>query len=284
MDDANSINAWQTIGHTGSKDILVRQLQSGKFSHAYLFLGPEGVGKKCLAMEFAKKVLGTENLANHPDFYMLDSQGEITVEQARGFMDALGFKPFVGAKKVAVVNNAQNLNVQSGNALLKSLEEPSPSTIIILIASSSSLLSTIVSRCQVFYFYPAPEQQLREFAQQAKLTVNPDMLALSFGRIGRLKELQNSPVMMQREQKYISSLGQLSQSSVAERLLAIAEYADLETEELQKVLQTWLFWQKFNLKTQILGFSRLQRLMDALEDLGQNLNKKLILQNLFLNI
>src|SRR5260221_2148399 len=83
---------------------------------------------------------------------MLDMEGEITVEPILDFIGKLRFKPFMGSKIIAIINNAKNLNLQSGNALLKTLEEPSPSSIIILVSSSGSVLPTVVSRCQVLNF------------------------------------------------------------------------------------------------------------------------------------
>ncbi len=62
---------WETFGHNQVKRILDLQLTSGRFAHAYLFLGPESVGKKMLALELAKKILGVSQLNNHPDFSLL---------------------------------------------------------------------------------------------------------------------------------------------------------------------------------------------------------------------
>src|SRR6185295_6471933 len=109
---------WETFGHKQIKNILDRQISSGVMPHAYLFLGAQDLGKRTLALEFAKKVLNTEKLENHPDFQILDVQGEIVVEQALDFMSKMSFKAFFGTKKVAIINNAENLNVQSSNALL----------------------------------------------------------------------------------------------------------------------------------------------------------------------
>ena len=143
---------WQTFGHNEIKNLLNKQISSGIFPHAYLFTGPEAVGKKNLALEFAKVVLKADKLENHPDFQILDSEGEIKIEQILEFIGKIGYKPFLGEKKVAIINNAQNLNTQSSSALLKTLEEPSESSVIILIAGSGNILSTISSRCQVLNF------------------------------------------------------------------------------------------------------------------------------------
>src|SRR6185369_16832179 len=150
---------WVSFGHEKVKSILEKQLAQGRFPHAYLFGGPEGLGKKQLALKFAQKILQTEKVLSHPDFQILDLEGEIGMESVLDFISGLSFKPFAGSHKVAVVNNAQNLNTQSSNALLKTLEEPAGGTIIILISSTTQLLATIVSRCQVFSFYGFSEKK-----------------------------------------------------------------------------------------------------------------------------
>src|SRR5574340_798591 len=114
-------SGWQTFGHESVKRVLDKQLKLKKFPHAYLFFGPEGVGKKTLALEFAAKILGAGNLSVHPDFQILEEADNIAVERTREFIASLGFKPLAAKYRVAVVNDAQNLSSQSGNALLKTL-------------------------------------------------------------------------------------------------------------------------------------------------------------------
>src|ERR1700722_14658809 len=100
------METWQTFGHENAKKILDLQLKSGKLAHAYLFAGPQGVGKKTLALELAGKILSSQNLPIHPDFAILDQTESISVERMQQFMEGLSFKPFLGAKKVAIINNA----------------------------------------------------------------------------------------------------------------------------------------------------------------------------------
>ena len=114
-------SSWTTFGFEAVKNILDKQMKAGKLAQAYLFCGPEGIGKKTLAVELAKKILQTENVSNHPDFQILSEEGEISVERVRQFIAGLSYKPFFAEKKVAIIDSAQNLNTQSGNALLKTL-------------------------------------------------------------------------------------------------------------------------------------------------------------------
>jgi len=274
---------WKTFGHENIKNLLSLQLGSGRLSHAYLFKGPEGIGKKMLALEFAGRILQAENPNIHPDFSLLDGNEEITIEAGRQFMEGLNFKPFAGAKKVAIINNAQLLNTQSGNALLKTLEEPSPSTILILVSSGQNILPTIVSRCQTFSFNAFTKNQLVEFAGQKSLRLPDGAVNVSYGKISRLLSFTDVEVFAQ-EKKIIEKLAQLQQSSRAERLLAIPEFAELETAQIENLVTSWLFFQRNELKNNPRKFTTAQEMLSTLFQLQTNKNKKLILQNLFLKI
>jgi len=275
---------WQTFGHKRAKEILEKQLDSAVFPHAYLFTGPEGVGKKTLALEFARAVLKTDDLSKHPDFQILDAPGEITVDLALDFIGKLGFKPFFGAKKIAVINNAQNLNPQSGNALLKTLEEPSPSTIIILIAGSARLLPTIVSRCQVFNFNAFTREFLEDFAESEKLSLKPEMLELSFGSPAKLKMLAGDPDLFAAEKQVIARYQKIQNLTLGEKLAAINEFAEFEAPQLAQNFRSWMLWQWVQLKRQPESFGKVRALGEAFLGLQMNKNKKLILQTLFLKI
>ncbi len=275
---------WHTFGHQNVKNILEKQISSGHFAHAYLFSGSEGLGKKTLALEFAKRVLQTEKLENHPDFQILDTEGEITVEQILGFIGSLGFKPFVGSKKVAIINNAHNLNTQSSNALLKTLEEPSQSTIIILIVGSGKLLPTIVSRCQTINFSRISLSGLKEFAEDKKLTCGEEVLRLSFGRPARLKKLVQDEAFYKDESAAVLDYLAIQKLSLGERLGQISAYAEKETAELEQNLLTWLFWQAEHLGERPEEYMKTRVILDSLAAFGRNQNKKLVLQGLFLKI
>ena len=273
------MQTWSVFGHNHIKNLLDRQLGSQKFSHAYLLCGPAGVGKRTLAMEFAKKLLGAEVLGSHPDFQVLDQAGEITMESILEFLQRLPLKPFVAQKKVAIINNAQNLNLTSANALLKNLEEPSDSTIIILIAEGA-VLPTIASRCQLLNFNSFSNEQLKEFAAAANIKAEDQHINLSAGKPARLKRLAEDNGYFAREQDSLNKFKELEKASTATRLASISEFGNKETEELEQIFSSWLELsarEKPSAKV-------LAALLRALAGLKANLNKKLILQGLFLNL
>lgn len=277
------MDKWQTFGHNGVKNVLNKQLESKIFPHAYLFTGPQEIGKKTLALEFSKKILTTDVLLNHPDFQLLDSETEISAEMMLKFLQSQSFKPFLGSKKVSIINNAQNLNKTSANSLLKTLEEPSPSTILILVASGG-VLPTIVSRCQVFNFSLFNNSSLIELSEQLKLKADREIINLSFGSSGRLITLNTNESFLKDQKEIKQQFLDLKVASLGNKILKIGELAEKEPLELEKNLTEWMFLQLAELKNKPEEFLKVKAFMDAAGSLKQNFNKKLVLQGLMSKI
>lgn len=161
------------LGQPKAVKLIERALQSGRLAHAYLFSGPDGVGKTTMANALAGMLFcqaGSDdkpcgrchgcrqfNSGNHPDFVRMQPDGAaIKIDQVRELKKTLSFAPFEGGKRVVILEEVQSLRREAGNSLLKLLEEPPPENILVLIGSSDQLLSTIVSRCQVIPFNPLP--------------------------------------------------------------------------------------------------------------------------------
>lgn len=274
---------WKTFGHNQIKNILQKQIISGHIPHAYLFVGPKYLGKHTLALEFAGKILQTEDAIKHPDFLSLNEDGEIPVEKVRELISSVNLRPIAGKKKVVIINNAENLNKSGANALLKTLEEPSESTVIILIACERPL-PTIVSRCQKFSFNPFSRKMAEEFLMFLGLKPNTEIVELGFGLPGRLKKLSEDLRFLESERESFIALERLQKLGEGERILQIGKYADMETLELQNMLLSWIMRLFFNARKDRLNLAPLQAAVDALRQIGFNQNKKLILQNLLLKI
>jgi DNA polymerase-3 subunit delta' len=153
-------------------------VRRGRLAHAYLFTGPIGVGKHLFARELGKALLCEAppgprleacdtcaaclqvEAGTHPDFLAVarpEEKLELPIEVIRELCRALGLKPARGRRKVAVIDNADDLNEESANCFLKTLEEPPPGSVLILVGTSAERqLPTIVSRCQVIRFDPLP--------------------------------------------------------------------------------------------------------------------------------
>lgn len=178
------------LGQGQAKHILSQALTSNRLSHAYLFYGPESIGKKLLAVEFAKALnclsLEVDEACSacdscrkiedriHPDFFFLEPtkatptarEAALRIDDIRELQKKLGFLPYEGKVKVAVIDQVEKMNLQACNAFLKTLEEPPSSTILILITSNIyQLLPTLISRCQGIKLNPLPPEAIREILQ-----------------------------------------------------------------------------------------------------------------------
>jgi DNA polymerase-3 subunit delta' len=185
----------QLIGNQRVKEFLKRMLQSGRLPGGLLFTGEEGIGKKLFALEVARalncrtpkgfescgtcpscKRIGKINYpasddpndwnqilwTDHPDVGMVMAPRRVLrVEQMRQIESEASFRPFEGKARFFLIEEAEKLNDNSANALLKILEEPPPTSHLILITSRPAmLLPTIRSRCQVIRFSPLSPQEI----------------------------------------------------------------------------------------------------------------------------
>ena len=142
------------INHEKQWEFLKKSAELGRLPHALLFYGQEGLGKKALAIEFSKFLIGKTDA---PDFILIEPQGkEIQIKQIRTLMQGLSLKPYLADFKIAVINNAHLMTQESQNCFLKFLEEPTDKTYLILITEyPAMLLPTILSRVQKIRFFPA---------------------------------------------------------------------------------------------------------------------------------
>ena len=170
------------IGNERPIGLLTSSIEQARVAHAYLFAGPAGVGKGLVAREFAKALNcergGTRpcnecvtcrkiDHGTHPDVLWFRPAGAmriIRVEQVAELLQAASFRPYEGRWKVFILVDADRLNVQSQNKVLKTLEEPAPDTAIILTSAvPEALLPTIRSRCQRIAFHPIAREAVEQF-------------------------------------------------------------------------------------------------------------------------
>jgi DNA polymerase-3 subunit delta' len=275
--------SWNVIGHEFVKKNLELQLNSGQISHAFLFAGPEGVGKLCLAQDFAAQLLAADNLLAHPDFKLVTVTNDTSVEQIRSVISGLAVRPFVGQYKVIIIDGAENLNLTSANTLLKTLEEPSPSTVLILISNKKNLLPTIVSRCQVVIFSELSSSNLSAIALLKGWQASEDALAQSQGRASCLRELVANPEASSIIEQKANLLFDAYMSDASTKILTINKLADLEQEDLVAILSRLLAKTRTMLKTNTQLVSLMSGCLLALNGLKANLNKKLVLQKLLMH-
>jgi DNA polymerase-3 subunit delta' len=194
------------VGHQKQLETLRLALAHGRLHHAYLFAGPEGVGKKTIALGFAKTMHCSTTAAdfcnrcadcqriqdgNHPDVRIIEplaGKKEISIQQIRELERELNFRSFSGKKKIVIVDPAILMNLSAQNALLKTLEEPPRDSLLILIAANvGGLLPTLRSRCLRVSFAPLTRDQVAGFlVSQRKVPAEEAELlaAVSMGSLG----------------------------------------------------------------------------------------------------
>ncbi len=164
------------IGHQAQQEQMKEAIRSNRVAHGYCFEGPEAVGKKKMAFNFAMELLCRQGegrcgvchscqmfaAGTHPDFHVYLPEGRsLKREQAERAIHELQIRSYEGGYKIFLFDDADKMTASAQNALLKSLEEPPPQTVIILVtANPQGLLPTIRSRVQSIRFYPVDEKEL----------------------------------------------------------------------------------------------------------------------------
>ena len=210
----------ELIGHTKQLDALRAALANQRLHHAYLFSGPDGVGKRSIATAVAKAIHCSElpgdycdrcaNCAsiidgNHPDVRVvqpLPGKKEISIHQVRDIERELRYRSFTGKRKLAIIDPAACMNVAAQNALLKTLEEPPENSLIVLVTpNGGGLLPTLRSRCLRLSFAPLPRNQVTAYLK-ATLNIQGDdaefLAAMSMGSIGVAINLDQQALIEKR--------------------------------------------------------------------------------------
>ena len=148
------------LGQVSVKSKLKRAIETGNITNAYLLTGPEGVGKKMIAEDFAESLLGLR-LENSPDYKCIGvkkGENSIKIDQIRDMIGNMSIKPY-GDYKIFIIDDADKMTIQAQNALLKTLEEPSAYGIIILVTrNDQALLDTIRSRSRLQVYFQGEVQ------------------------------------------------------------------------------------------------------------------------------
>jgi len=256
-------STWGVFGHSWTVTRLQEAVSSGRVSHAYLFTGPESVGKTTVAKALAAALLChsdanrpcwscracrlVEN-GRHPDLHILESEhkgANLKIDQIRDLQHQLSLTPIEGEWQVAILRRFEEATTSAANALLKTLEEPAPHVVLIVLASEAEqLLPTIVSRCQHIQLRPLPIalvqqaliEQWRAKPERAKLLAH-----LSGGRLGWAVRALKDEEMLDRRRKHIENHNKLLTASKVDRFRYAAKLAR-DPVEIQEALTTWIAW------------------------------------------
>lgn len=287
-------------GHKRQLEFLTAALKRKHVAHAYVFAGPEGIGKRSVANRFAQALLCENLLAcglcgqcksflarNNADLIELTSPDSIKIEQVRELTYKLSLQPYMARYKVAIIDNAENLTIDAANALLKSLEEPKDHTVIILISASSDRLpKTVLSRTQKIIFAPLSDEEMNSASVWDP--ANPQNVlaeALAWNRPGWAKKILAGGEFGEKAVRAHDLFGRFAHTDEISRLSLVSDFAELETPELKNMLDFWLIrLEREFLKQPSIGLLKtISEIFLARGQIDQNLNNKLVFSNLAIN-
>ncbi len=211
------------LGHSKPIALLQRAIRNEKVVNSYLFLGAGGIGKKVVALQFAKalnclrgEAEGGEacdhcssckkiDHALHPDVLLIEPIGQgIKKEQVIQMQRELAYKPYEGKRRVCILTAADRMAYDIPNTLLKTLEEPPLHSVIILLANNSRfILPTILSRCQPVRFHPLPIPLVSKWLMEGRGLPEAEahlLASLSEGSPGKALEIQEEIRQIPREE------------------------------------------------------------------------------------
>jgi len=265
------------IGQEQAVELLTRAISCQRIAPAYLFSGPEGVGRYLAALEFSTLILTGKqaeslvrrkvNQQNHPDLLSVEptylQQGkllteaqaeaeglkrktapQIRVEQIREITQFLSRPPLEASRAVVIINEAQTMAEAAANALLKTLEEPGQATIILIAPSADALLPTLVSRCQRIPFSRLATAELKQVLVQTNyhdIVEQETILAIAQGSPGEAmiatEHLNNLPATLLEQLKTL--LNHQENASLAQIQLALTLAKEI-AQTLDFKTQIWL--------------------------------------------
>jgi DNA polymerase-3 subunit delta' len=257
---------WEMLGHEWAVGLLREQVSRQSLRHAYLFVGPQGIGRRTLALRFAQALncLTPPALGDfcgncrpclqiarmqYADLEVVEAEqkgGALRVEQIRNLQRSLSLSAYEANYRVAILLRFEDATISAMNALLKTLEEPAPQVVLILTAESAeSLLPTIVSRCEVLRMRPLPVDVVSQglathwgvSEEQAQLLAH-----ISAGRPGYALRLYEEPELQEQRVTWLDDHWRLLSSSRVERF-RYAETLAKEKDVIPQILAVWLsFW------------------------------------------
>jgi DNA polymerase-3 subunit delta' len=241
---------------------LVNALKGETLAHAYLFTGIPGIGKTTAAFALAKALhckdkrddfcdvcVSCKKITHgtHPDIVAIEPEGDsIKINQIRKMQEQVSYTSYEGHHKIVLIDKAERMNIQSSNCLLKTLEEPPPHTVLILLTSVPyQLPSTVRSRCQRVMFQPLPEALIEEALQEKcggeegeKIQL---IVSLAGGSLGKALRWMESGLLQERKEllETLSLLHTCSPTALFKCAELLGEDKEVVREKLD-VIRWWL--------------------------------------------
>ncbi len=257
---------YSVVGHRTALNQIQRAVRTEQLSHAYLFTGPDAIGKRTFALELARMLLCQQpapdtgepcgscsactRLAhgNHPDLMVVEpAAGKRTlgIDVVREAQRAANLAPVTGSWRVFVLPEVERMTPEAVNALLKTLEEP-PASVVLALTSNEpeQLLPTLLSRCQTLPLHPLTiEEVAQTLRDRAGLPPNraQEIAALANGRLGWALQAAADPAMEQQRASELHDIARLTAATRDERLRQAGIFAS-DGEHARRVLDLWLLW------------------------------------------
>lgn len=261
----------QVRGHARQIEMFRHALRRGRTAHAYVFAGPEGVGKRMVARGIAQCLfcqrIPDERLdacgechgcrqvqaGTHPDLLTVgcpEGKRELPIaliagaddrRGREGLLHDLSLAPMSAARRIAIIDDADTLNEESANALLKTLEEPPEGSLILLISPSlDALLPTIRSRCQPIHFGPLPEADVAELLVRLNWESDPAaaaaVAALAEGSLTTARQLLDPGLRKLRDELQTRlSAADLQGIQSADALVSLIEELGADTPAQREI-------------------------------------------------
>jgi DNA polymerase III subunit delta' len=283
--------SWDLIGHEWAADLLKEHIARDQLRHAYLITGPQGVGRRTLALRLAQAVncmqppapgvpcqdcLSCRQIGRmqHPDLAIVQSEksaylfekklnpggsgipprqaeskrkrgqktdqipelsNQIKIDQIRDLQRTLALTPYQSRYRIALLLQVEDANENTANSLLKTLEEPSSRTILVLTAESAERLpATIVSRCELLRLRPVPIDQLEQ-ALQVKDQISSERASLlahlAGGRPGYALEMNAQDQILEQRNTWLQDHTRMIGANRVERFDFATSLADLSPKE-----------------------------------------------------
>ncbi len=252
------------LGHEKAKTLLLQAASKNKIGHAYLFRGPDGVGKKRAALTLGaylncKSPLENDacgrcascrkyNSFNHPDLLIISPDGAaIKIAQVRALKHQLTFAPLEAKTRVVILEDIHTMRKEAANSLLKTLEEPAPNNLLILTADQAgTVLPTILSRCQIIPFGSLDYNDIAQVLMHQNDVEESQALALASvaeGSIGRAKFLwQENLLAFRREVVEQLLLGEHDKAETIAQIFRFSEKAAALKENTTEFLALLRLW------------------------------------------
>lgn len=256
---------WPLLGNSPVKQLLQSAVSHDSVAHAYLFVGPSRVGKSTMASLLAASLVCQQKKSKrpcqhcpacdqmsrgiHPDVDRItpNEHNTISITDIRALQHKLSLRSFLTEYKIAIIDHIDSLTEEAANALLKTLEEPTPKTVFILTAENrSSIPSTILSRCQILQFNLVPTFQITNWliSRGCERRLASHIAHIANGRPGLAINLMENPALVEERSEQIKKLSSLFKASYSDKLAFIGEItgskqSENDVQSLNTLLDVW---------------------------------------------